>query len=479
MSSRAVDFNAFIKKASLSELKKLQSSVSTKINELSNAKTVFNHSEYVTHVDFIITEEELLSGALAEVRSLSFNPDKLDSAWINMVDEQYIFNGCNTKKPVQLMSKFPCIMAIMNYLNASGHTTGDLNSCLVTRYPNGFSKLNWHSDDESTQIKQSSSIASFTLGETRFLQIRKKLSHKLKKRKATKIPILEEYEMRQGSVTIMNPGCQSVLEHRVPASSEGAKSGVRFSLSFRHFIGGDEASSCSDDYFSGEEFSPTMPALPSSDTEDVSPAKVIPSPHSPAPKCKTLPSAILMAGDSFMQGLDPEKLKKGKSLNIFNLARSGQTIKQVKRSLVNFSENNGAEYQVRKVLLCAGTNDIRHFNDKGVYYLKSSIDDLIKTAKDLFPSAVIYFQSLIPLPVNNRPFIVEDIDQLNKIIYEACVRKRCYMIDAMSEMLNEYYVRNPALFKRNNIHPNSNGYSVLAKLYLKAIHSKRFNPLGW
>ena len=83
--------------------------------------------------------------------------------------------------------------------------------------------------------------------------------------------------MGQGSVTIMNPGYQSVLEHRVPASSEEAKSGVRFALSFRHFIGGDEASSCSDDYYSGEEFSPIMPALLSSD-EFAFPAKVVPSP---------------------------------------------------------------------------------------------------------------------------------------------------------------------------------------------------------
>ena len=78
--------------------------------------------------------------------------------------------------------------------------------------------------------------------------------------------------MGQGSVTIMNPGYQSVFDHRVPASSEEAKSGVRFALSFRH-----EASSCSDDYYSGEEFSRIMPALPSSD--DVAfPAKVVPSP---------------------------------------------------------------------------------------------------------------------------------------------------------------------------------------------------------
>ena len=213
-----------------------------------------------------------------------------------------------------------------------------------------------------------------------------------------------------------------------------------------------------------------MPALPSSDSEDVAfPAKVIPS--APPPKRKTLPDAILMAGDSFMKGLDPEKLKKGNSsLNIFNLAQSGQTITQVKRSLLNFSESSGAEYHVRKVLLCAGTNDIRYFNDKGVYYLKPTIDDLIKTAKDLFPLAVIYFQSLIPLPVNNRPFIVEDVDQLNKIMYEACCRQGCLMIDAMSDMLNENYIRNPLLFKRNNIHPNADGYSVLAKLYLRAIH---------
>jgi len=239
-----------------------------------------------------------------------------------------------------------------------------------------------------------------------------------------------------------------------------------------HFICNDKASSCSSDvFFSGEEFSPTLPDR-SSDAEDVaSPTKDIPSPPSPSPTCKILPDAILLAGDSFMKGIDPKKLQRGKIVNILNLAQSGQTIKQVKRSLVQFSENSGADYQVMKVFLCAGTNDIKYFSDKGVHYLKPHINDLIKTAKYLFPSAVIYFQSLIPLPVNNRPFIVEDIDQLNKIIYEACCRQRCFMIDAMSEMMNKYSIRNPALFKRNNIHPNANGYSVLAKLYLRAIHS--------
>ena len=180
-----------------------------------------------------------------------------------------------------------------------------------------------------------------------------------------------------------------------------------------------------------------------------------------------------------MKGLVPDKLKKGKQLNVFNLAESGHSIKQVKRSLDNFSKLSGEKYQVRKVFLCFGTNDIKQYDPNGVRHLKTPINDLLKTAKNLYPLAEIYVQSLIPLPVNNRKFIVEDIGELNRIIHDACCRQRCRMIDAMTVMLNEHYVRNPVLFKRNNIHPNANGYSVLAKLYIRAIHSKRFNPLGW
>jgi len=462
----------------------MQGSVSTRINQLSNAKTLFNHSEYVTHVEFFITEEELMAGALSEVQSLLFDHDKLDTVWIAEEEEQYFFKGCNLKKPVNLMSKFPFIKAIMDQLNASGLTTGDLNSCLVTRYPNGYSKLNWHSDDEGAQIRQSSSIASFTLlentGDSRKLQMRKKLQHKVKKRKTTKLPVLAEYELGHGSVVVMKPGCQDVLEHRVPAASKPC--GVRFALSFRHFICKDNVSSCSSDiYHSGGEFSPSMPESPIVEEVDT-PVKVTqpPSGPPPSPKPETLPSAIIMAGDSFMKGLKTDKLKKGKRINIFNLAESGHSIKQVKRSVVNFSKSGEAsKYQIRKVFFSIGTNDIKHYDKNGVTHLKNPISDLLRTTKELYPLAEIYVQSLIPLPVNNRKFIVEDLDELNKIIYDACCKQRCWMMDAMTVMLNEYYVRNPSLFKRNNIHPNASGYSVLAQLYIRAIHSERFYPFGW
>ena len=80
-------------KASLADLKKLQSSISTKINELSNAKTKFNHEDYVNHQQYLITDQIVLSNAIQEVDSLPFNHDKLDTVWINQVNEQYIFNG--------------------------------------------------------------------------------------------------------------------------------------------------------------------------------------------------------------------------------------------------------------------------------------------------------------------------------------------------------------------------------------------------
>ena len=70
---------------------------------------------------------------------------------------------------------------------------------------------------------------------------------------------------------------------------------------------------------------------------------------------------------------------------------------------------------------------------------------------------------------------------MNNIIYESCVRYKCYYIDAMTATLDlNTGERNPRLFKNGkNIHPNGRGYGVLAKMYIRIIHGRRFNPVGY
>ena len=62
--------------------------------------------------------------------------------------------------------------------------------------------------------------------------------------------------------------------------------------------------------------------------------------------------------------------------------------------------------------------------------------DLLRTAKLLFPNATIHCQSLLPLPIYQRPFIVDDILEMNNVIFESCVRQKCYYVDVMSATLD-------------------------------------------
>ena len=478
----------------------MQSVISTRINELSNIKTPFDHNEFVDHqLNFV--PPDLLRRVKEEIKTLKFKARGLDTVWICEVDEQYVFKGFNRKKSVELMRNFPALRELLILINASGLTTGDANAILVTRYPDGTTRLNWHSDDEES-IGQKSSIAVIPLGATRWIQFRKKLRH-MRRRKNSKIPVLESIEMLEGSITVMKPGCQQVLEHRVPPVSVcGGDDGERIALSCRTFLPSElEALLNGHDDADSTPFSPESPkknsvSMDSVSDEEISFDKPVrkvkfeSTPTKPASKKtettpapadgKPLPSAVILAGDSFLLGLDVTKLKKKKDITICNLARSGFSISQVRQSLLDFKSKRGSSLQVKKLFLSVGTNDIKHFNNNGVRYLRRPIAELVQLAKKLFPEATVFIQSLLPLPVNNRRFIVEDLSEMNRILFDICSQQKCHFIDLMTPLLNEYWVRNPLLFKQGgNIHPNNLGYSVIGRIYIKAIHGRSFCPLNW
>ena len=480
-----VNIESLISNKSLDELRRLQGLISTRINTLSNDKTPINISQYIAHESCVIPPD-LLRRCHDEVLTLKFKEKGLDTVWVCEVDEQYLFNGYNRNKSVALMRDFPALKELLILLNESGYTTGDANAILVTRYPDGTTKLNWHSDDESGQINQKSSICVVPLGATRWIQFRKKLRHIMaSRRKKRKSPVFESYEMREGDLVIMKPGCQQVLEHRVPPVSEcGGVDGVRHALSCRTFLPSElEALMNDDSTVSEPPFSPESPKCDPDSECEVS--FDIPLPNSkkaadaPIPS-KPLPSAIVLAGDSFLLGLDETKLIKKKNLIICNIAQSGFTIAKVRQSLANFHDKNSSTLQVGKLFLSIGTNDIKKFNNNGVRYLRRPIFELVQFAKKLFPKAMIFIQSLLPLPVTNRKFIVEDVSELNKILFNVSMTLKTRFMDLMNPLLDSSWVRNHLLFKKGgNIHPNDRGYSIIGSIYIDAIHGKRFCPLNW
>ena len=469
MGSMAIILN-YISGASLSDLKQVQRLLSTRINELCNVNTPINVDNYVSHVPDFITDKNLLNDAISELDDLDMAVDKTDTQWVNVVDEQYMYNGYSNK-PVLLMANCPSVQSIMAELNNCDLEIdgGPMDSCLITKYPSGCNHLNWHADDEGDQIDQSSSVCTISIGADREINFRKKLPHKVRK-KVKASPILGKFKLSEGSLTIMKPGCQQALEHRVPRSKQ---EGVRYSLSFRKFIRkGIAPQNAEINNFTSTSFDSEVSFSKNSEFSPTEPVNFNFNQN------QKLPSAMLFCGDSYFQALDPVRLSRKKNLNIFNIAKGGKTIDEIKDSMVLFSSSHADSFDVTKVFISCGTNDIRH-SKNGVKYLSAPISDLLKKAKLLFPSARIYCQSLLPLPSKQRPNIVRDINDLNNIIFKACEKQKCCYVNIMPAFLNmNTRQRNHVLFQQgNNIHPNKSGYGILARIYINIIHSKRYNPL--
>ncbi len=130
-----------------------------------------------------------------------------------------------------------------------------------------------------------------------------------------------------------------------------------------------------------------------------------------------------------------------------------------------------------------GTNDIRNCRD--INSLKAPLKNLCKSIDDIYPNSKIFFQSLIPLPIkNDKDWLTNSrVQDFNRIIFNECVYRRYYFIDVfipLTKFKRQRYEpirRFDKLFERNGIHLNDDcGMGVLARFYIRAIHSKFFNP---
>ncbi len=256
-------------------------------------------------------------------------------------------------------------------------------------------------------------------------------------------------------MNIMKPGCQKHFLHRVPPGKAG---GVRYSLSFR-------------------KIAPIKP-------QDVN--VIEPKPSTDTTPVTTTPNRkkiVLMAGDSFFERLDENKLGKGKQ-DVYKVAKGGRKINDVYQAIDSFVTEH-PNLEIKTLFVCVGTNDIRHCK-QGIGHLKTPLREFMKRIRVLAPSAKIFMQSLLPLPANGDPKVVKNVLAMNKLIYDLCVRNKLFYLDILYSFLDGYGGRNLRLFPAFNnankswdIHPNARGMGVLARHYIYLIHSKRFNPLGY
>ena len=167
---------------------------------------------------------------------------------------------------------------------------------------------------------------------------------------------------------------------------------------------------------------PTTSVTSSSNSTNLS-SDVLPS--SPKSSSRPKPKVTLMAGDSFFERLSADKLGKRKK-RVINIAKGGSKIKQTESSIIKFHDEN-LDYDVDKVFLSVGTNDIRHCYNNGVKHLKPAVNKLVKVVKELFPNAKIYVQSLIPLPLGNR-FTSINVLSFNSLLFDLCSKNHIYFM---------------------------------------------------
>jgi alkylated DNA repair dioxygenase AlkB len=100
--------------------------------------------------------------------------------------------------------------------------------CFVNGYKDGHDHLGWHSDD-GPDIDQNNSIAVVTFGAEREIWIRE-----IKPKYEYTVQVDNKIKLENGSIFVMEPGCQQTHQHRIPKA--GFECGPRISFTFRGLV---------------------------------------------------------------------------------------------------------------------------------------------------------------------------------------------------------------------------------------------------
>ena len=352
------------------------------------------------------------------------------------------------------MSEYPGIGKLLELVNTHESTTHNLDSAFIMGYNRTESGLNFHNDGEKL-IDQSGSIATVSVGQERRMEFCRQGG-----------PREPEYGfvVNDGDLAIMKPGCQQNLVHRIcpgaPETVGGNANNWRFSISFRKVTPPSDDKEISFDLKMDNDLGKS---------NNITKRKI-----------------CVIAGDSYSAGLDPIKLGRKNRKIVKNISKGGAKIDDVSKQLDEFFLGN-KEGVVDKVFICVGTNDIRFCEGSGVKHLRNKLLGLVDKVKLLFPGAKVWFQSLLPLPVQNSRTI-DNVESYNKMLYEVCSNKKVFYLNCFSMFLvptrNGDYLRYEPLFcgptnTLPNIHPNNRGLALIARKYLSLIHNRKFDPLAY
>ena len=342
----------------------------------------------------VINDKKFLLDLHKELESLGlYSPSsrKPTSMWFS-VDGMSVYEGKNYA-PNDLKT-YPSLLKLLGLVNEHPLVKAQLDCLHILCYSDNKHTLRLHAHNEP-YIDGSCPIATVSIGASRKIEF---------------VPFGNKYNNMVKSVTavnnsmyVMNPGCQTLLQHRVtPGNSNECTENIRYSLSFRKF---------------------------KSSTSPLVAAPIQPTPSSPQHKTAT----SLLIGDSFLARIDAARLGKGKK-HVINLAKGGSKIPDAIKTVEDFNTDPAnTTFRVDQVFVSIGTNDIRYCKSEGIMKFKGALFQLIRTIKSVFAGAKIFFQSLLPLPHWNRlPNEVKDIQDVNS--FNSALKKVFW--EKISERIN-------------------------------------------
>ena len=458
-------FNNLLDECTLAQKKAmlvaLRNSIKQDIKERTSRN--INFDQYVEVVKNFVPEDFLDDAIKAEVQSLGLvkKTDKPQTQWLSYDTRAYCFSDKeNLKRPAIDINQFPVICDLLKRVNSDPRTTQNADGALVIVYNSNSANIDYHDDGEKL-MDGGSSISTVTFGSDRDINF---CNHSLRPRVAQHTVQCGNHDMM-----IMKPGCQENLVHKVCRGNRtvGDESdSQRIVISFR-------------------KVTPevvTDPEVSFDATNLVADKRVKDVPTPPT-------RITIIAGDSFSAALDAKRLGRNGKKTVVNLSKGGSTIKDVSLQLDSYFLSDARDDTVvEKVFVCVGANDIRNCRNNGVRHLKSPLVSLVDQIKMIFPDALVWFQCLLPLPMQHQ-YSVRNVEQFNKLLLEVCTYKEVYFLGHVFKkflvfnLMSNCYLRRESLFpNRVNIHPNKLGLSIIASHYIRLIHSNskaRFNPLGY
>ena len=292
-------------------------------------------------------------------------------------------------------------------------------------------------------------------------------------------------EPASGSLYMMMPGCQEFFRHQVPANR--TRCNARFSLSFRrmfphdtdtdktitnHVTVSDQSSSPVKQLVSKfEGKASVVNGTKHIDTSLNTHHKINPNSITHKNSPKTPKRTTVLFGTSMTLNVDGNRLAYG-GRKCVNVSESGAKISDISRMVEHFYFTHPSSNDVDKIIFSFGTNDIK-YQRNGVYKFKKLILNLIHKTKELYPHAIIFIQSVLPMKLQFY-YTANNFLTFNRLLIELCRSERCSFIDCFFDFIsgNDY---NRLLYK-DHLHLNKRGLGLLCRWLKHAINHQTFNP---